>query len=302
LSGWVVGVNDQESNRLVSGLACAEVLRELSNYIDDAVAPGLRRNMEAHFRTCESCSATLESTRTVVHALGDERLIDVPKGYSERLHEKLRAQLDVLAVTPPISGAGIPLGITGGNVELGSHLIHFWESDEEFERGVRFLEPGLAGRDHCVVFGHDEVTSKVFRQLDARGFDSGSLLRDRRITLLRRENAAANTLSDIEDIFAAAVRAGAPAIRYLGNLDYGKVPLPGSGIDDVLELEARVTALARRYPAVVVCMYDVNTLPGKLILKGGFQTHPWAVCGDHLQPNPYYVPEAEFLTQLQQAH
>ena len=282
-------------------MTCGDVLRELSNYIDRVVGPDLRRKMEKHFQSCASCSATLESTLSVVHALGDDRLIDVPKGYSERLHEKLNAQLNISATTTPTCSAGIPLGITGGNVELGSHLIHFWESDEEFERGVRFLEPGLAGRDHCVVFGHDEVTSRVFRQLDNSGFDGAALLRERRITLLRRENAAANTLSDIEDIFAAAVRAGAPVIRYLGNLDYGKVPLPGSGIDDVLELEARVTALARRFPAVVVCMYDVNTLPGKLIFKGGFQTHPWAVCGDHLRPNPYYVPEAEFLTQLQQA-
>ena len=53
-------------------------------------------------------------------------------------------------------------------------------------------------------------------------------------------------------------------------------------MDDVLELEAKVTTLARRYPAAVVSMYDVNTLPGRLILAGGFQTHPPAVCGQHL--------------------
>jgi len=42
----------------------------------------------------------------------------------------------------------------------------------------------------------------------------------------------------------------------------------------VLELEAKVTALTRKFPAIVVCVYDVNTLPGQLILTGGFQTHP----------------------------
>ena len=29
----------------------------------------------------------------------------------------------------------IPLGITDDEVPLGSHLIHFWQTDEEFERG-----------------------------------------------------------------------------------------------------------------------------------------------------------------------
>ncbi len=283
-------------------MSCGEVLRELSNYIDGAVSLELQRRMEAHLQACTACSATLEGTRSVVHALDDDRLIDVPPGYRTRLYQKVNAQLgSSSALSQSPYPARIPLGITGGEVELGSHLIHFWENEDEFGRGVRFLAPGLACDDHCVLFGHDEVTARVLRGLEGMGFDTTALLRDRRITLLRREAAAPTTLSDIEDIFEAAVRAGAPSIRYLGNLDFGKVPLPGSGIDDVLELEARVTALARRFPAVVVCMYDVNTLPGRLILKGGFQTHPWAVCGNHLQPNPYYVPEAEFLQQLHSA-
>jgi hypothetical protein len=37
----------------------------------------------------------------------------------------------------------IPLGITDDEVSLGSHLIHFWKTPEEFERGVRFLQLGI---------------------------------------------------------------------------------------------------------------------------------------------------------------
>ncbi|HZD47282.1 MAG TPA: hypothetical protein VE178_00935 [Silvibacterium sp.] len=116
-------------------------------------------------------------------------------------------------------------------------MIYFWESDSEFARGVRFLEPGLTGNDHCLVFGHDEATDRVFRHLESKGFDTACLLRNRRITLLRRQTSASITLSDIEDIFKAEVRAGAPAIRHLGNLGFGTAPLPGSGVDDVLELK-----------------------------------------------------------------
>src|SRR5271165_2297098 len=189
-------------------------------------------------------------------------------------------------------------GITADGLDLGFHLVYFWQSDEEFAQGVRFLEPGLLGEDHCVVFGHDEATERAFRLLQAKGFDTESLTKQRRITLLRRESPAGTTLSDIEDVFNAAARAGAPAIRYLGNLGFGEAPLPGKGIADVLELEARVTSLAKRFPAVVVCMYDVNTLPCCLILQGGFQTHPVAVCGDHLIHNPYYIPEEDFLREI----
>jgi hypothetical protein len=282
---------------------CEEVLRELSNYIDQAVSPELLLEMESHLRACGSCAVTLKTTRSIVRALNDDQLMSVPPGYSARLYKKLQAHIGSSAFAFPLqSECQIPLGITADPITLGSHLIYFWESDLEFARGVRFLEPGLAGYDHCLVFGHDEANDKVLRQLESKGLDIAALLRDRRITLLRRETSASTTLSDIEDIFKAAVRAGAPAIRYLGNLGFGEAALPGSGIDDVLELEARVTALAGRFPAVVVCMYDVNTLPGRLILRGGFQTHPLAVCGDHLRHNPHYIPEAEFLRQFHSSH
>ena len=86
-------------------MQCDAVLRELSNYIDGAVSPDLHRKMEDHFQGCESCTTMLESTRSVVQALNDDRLIDVPPGYSERLYDKLNAQLEGVrrVVQPPTS-------------------------------------------------------------------------------------------------------------------------------------------------------------------------------------------------------
>jgi MEDS: MEthanogen/methylotroph, DcmR Sensory domain/Putative zinc-finger len=286
---------------MASEIKCEEVLWELSSYLDGDLPTDLRARIAHHLKGCDSCAHVFNETRVVVEALGNEQLMDVPNGYSQRLYGKLRAQLDSGHRTIVPEPNEIPLGITDDQVELGSHLIYFWQSDDEFDCGVRFLEPGLRGQDHCVVFGHEEATGTVFRTLASKGFDIPALMEQRRITLLRRESPAPSTLSDIADVFQAAVRVGAPAIRYLGNLGFGQAPLPGSGIDDVLELEAKVTALAKRFPAVVVCMYDVNTLPGRLILKGGFQTHPLALCGDHLTHNPYYVPERDFLNSLRPA-
>jgi hypothetical protein len=283
---------------MVPEIKCEEVLWVLSSYLDGDLPSDRRVQIALHLKTCERCLQLFEETRSVVQVLGDDQLMDVPTGFSRRLYGRLRAQLAGGKHGNVAECSEIPLGMTDEKVELGSHLIYFWQSEQEFERGVSFLDPGLRGQDHCVVFGHQEATDKVFRILTARSFDVAALTSQRRITLLRRESAAAHTLSDIADIFQAAVHAGAPAIRYLGNLGFGEAPLPGEGMDDVLELEAKVTALAAQFPAVVVCMYDVNTLPGKLILKGGFQTHPLAICGDHLSRNPYYVPEEIFLRDL----
>jgi hypothetical protein len=188
----------------------------------------------------------------------------------------------------------IALGITNDQVVLGSHLIHFWQNEEEFEYGVRFLEPGIATESqYCVLFGHDEANQRVLEILRKRFGDLDRVLREGRLVILRRKVSASETLANIETAFATAVSKGATAIRYLGNLGMGQAPLPGKGADEVVELENGATLLGRRYPCVIVCMYDVNTVSGRLVLNAGFGTHPLAVCRHALRQNPYFSPEKD---------
>jgi DcmR-like sensory protein len=186
----------------------------------------------------------------------------------------------------------IALGITEDEVALGSHLIHFWQSDEEFERGVRFLEIGMHDESqHFVLFGHEEGNQRALEILRRNGHDVDQMLRTRRLTILCRDCSAAETLKAIESAFSAAVDNGAEVIRYLGNLGRSEAPLPGRGADEIVELETGATQLALRYPCVIVCMYDVNTVSGALLLNAGFGAHPHAVCGRTLRDNPYCAAE-----------
>ena len=188
-----------------------------------------------------------------------------------------------------LSHRGIPLGITDDEVPLGSHLIHFWRTADEFQRGVRFLEPGIDDHSqHCVLFGHDETNERVLQTLRTMGRDPDRAIGDGRLVILRREVSASKTLARIEGAFSNAVRKGATAIRYLGNPGMGQAPLPGKGVDEVVELETGATGLAHRYPCVIVCVYDVNTVSGRLVLDGGFGTHSLAVCQGALRENSYY--------------
>jgi hypothetical protein len=187
-----------------------------------------------------------------------------------------------------MSESTIALGITEDEVPLGSHLIHFWKTDEEFESGVRFLRFGIDNESECcVLFGHDEANKRVLESLRKSTRDLDSVLGDRRLVVLRRESSAAATVANIEALFENAIRGGATVIRYLGILGMGSDPLPGRGASEVIELETSVTALAHRYPCVMVCMYDVNTVSGHLLLASGFATHPLAVWNDQLNQNPY---------------
>ena len=191
-----------------------------------------------------------------------------------------------------VSTDKIPLGITEDDVVLGSHLIHFWNTEEEFERGIRFLEVGISDESqYSVLFGHDEANHRVLEILRRNGHEVERMLQEGRLVILRRESSAAETLGNIEAAFSAAMKKGATAIRYLGNLGAGKAPLPGRGAGEVIDLENGVSLLAVRYPSVIVCMYDVNTVSGSLLLNAGFGTHSLAVAHGALHQNSFYTAD-----------
>jgi Putative zinc-finger len=72
---------------------CEEVWREISNYLEGDVDPGLQAAMEEHIRGCQRCAAVLDGTRNVVQLYGDERMLDVPLGFGYRLQRRVEENI-----------------------------------------------------------------------------------------------------------------------------------------------------------------------------------------------------------------
>ena len=72
---------------------CEHVWREISNYLEGDIEPGLRAAVEEHVRGCKRCTAVLDGTRNVVQLYGDERMVEVPLGYSQRLQRRLEENM-----------------------------------------------------------------------------------------------------------------------------------------------------------------------------------------------------------------
>ena len=49
--------------------------------------------MEEHLRGCKHCTAVLDGTRNVIQLYGDERMFEVPLGFSHRLHRRLEENM-----------------------------------------------------------------------------------------------------------------------------------------------------------------------------------------------------------------
>jgi hypothetical protein len=106
-------------------ITCQAVWLEVSNYVDGDVTPDLRAAMEEHISGCERCTSVLEGTRNVIQLYGDERMIDVPLGYSNRLHRRLEGSMPGNRRTflgwMVAAAAAI---LTAGVVRLSSALSH----------------------------------------------------------------------------------------------------------------------------------------------------------------------------------
>jgi len=74
---------------------CDRVLQELSNYIDEDLDPVLHKAIADHLRGCHRCSVLVDSTRKMLRIVGDERVFEIPLGYSERLHSFLSQRLGI---------------------------------------------------------------------------------------------------------------------------------------------------------------------------------------------------------------
>jgi DcmR-like sensory protein/putative zinc finger protein len=281
-------------------MKCEEIWLEISNYVDGEASVSLRAQMDEHLSSCKQCASVMEGTRNVVRLMGDEKVFAPPQGFSQRIYSKVDEYLRAEEPGGNQSQRTIPFGITTDRVPLGSHLLYFWENDEDFARGVRFFNPGLGRGEHCIAFGHQEALDKVRSSLRTLGYDPEQLERDRQLTFLLRRFSSAGTLNDIQDVMEAAMRAGASAVRFLGNLGMGKAALP-AGENDVVDLEHKASELISRFPGVIVCMYDVRTLSGHMVMQGGLREHELIVCNEGVRHNPYFT-EGTPVSNVRQIH
>jgi hypothetical protein len=190
------------------------------------------------------------------------------------------------------------LGIKGMKGGVGDHIAYFWETEAEFNEAVAFLTIGLQNHEHIVVFGHDDANQKVLACLTEAGVDWKSLEQVGRISVLGPESSGELILAKIGTTFKKAIESGAPLIRLLGNIGWGRGGWPEE--EDILAFEAKVTGAASAFPCIVICMYDVNSLSSSIILHGAFGTHPVTIYQNLIRENPLCVNAEHYLARMQE--
>ena len=77
---------------MVVEIDCQHVWKELTNYIEGDLTPEMRDRITRHLKGCRHCTAIYDGTRNILRLLGDKASIELPKGFSERLFDRLTVQ------------------------------------------------------------------------------------------------------------------------------------------------------------------------------------------------------------------
>ena len=188
------------------------------------------------------------------------------------------------------SRPSVPLGLRGESVAPGDHLALFYDTDEEFAQALGFIETGLRGTDHGIVFGIPSDTERMLRVLGERGWDVGRLRREGRLSVLQPEATCDATVAKVARRFDEILANGARFIRFLGNAAVGCEGWPDE--EEFYKLEAAVSAASLELPCVAICMFDLRTQSAQTILKAAFEGHPMTIHRNCIRENPLYVPRS----------
>lgn len=184
----------------------------------------------------------------------------------------------------------VTLGIGDDSVFVGDHIAYFYETHQEFERAFGFVDVGLRGDDHCVIFGIEADTARSLDVVRGLRWNPEELMAAGRLSVLRPRATCEETVAHVSRHFEKVLGDGAKFIRFIGNAAVGREGWPSE--EEFYKLEATVSEATLSLPCVAICMFDLHAQPARTIMKAAFEGHPVTLHRNCVRENPYYVPRA----------
>ena len=72
---------------------CKGVVRELSDFLDGALAPDLLKELEQHIQKCKNCRLVVDTTRKTIEIYCNTEPLPLPEGVHQRLQQALASKL-----------------------------------------------------------------------------------------------------------------------------------------------------------------------------------------------------------------
>ena len=186
------------------------------------------------------------------------------------------------------------------------HVCAFFNGiDEEYRVLRSFIKDGLDQGDKAFHLVDPKLREDHLKRLTEaginvqQGMDTGQLeVRPWQDAPLRGGRFDQNAwLVSLEQVLQSGQAAGYAQTRFLAQMEWALVDLPGVG--DLIEFETRVNYVTPKYDDILICAYDLSKFGASLVMDA-LRTHPVVIIGGLLQENPFFVPPDQFLLEMRE--
>jgi excisionase family DNA binding protein len=178
---------------------------------------------------------------------------------------------------PPTARAGLdrPQVLIGSQaVRTPTHLATFYDSDAARLRLTGpFLADGLRSGQPCFLIARGEVLDSYLAWLRQQpGVDLDGAIASGLLVTANGPGATVEVaLAFWEEKLWAAIETHAPVVRGVGEMALVRDQFESE--QEMLEFEAAVTMVFKRFPAAAICQYDVRRFSGQAVFAA-LRAHP----------------------------
>jgi len=170
---------------------------------------------------------------------------------------------------PSRATTGPPRAISLENmlVGLGSHLGSFYTTDAgRLRLGLPFLRDGIQSGQACVLFAPPAAREQYVEGLQREAVDVAAAVRSGLLTMLSVSPLSPEQfIALLEGLFIDITRQRPGPFRLLGEPVAGLAAV--QSVQAFLSFEHQCGALAKRFPVVMLCAYDVREFDGQTIIE-----------------------------------
>ena len=146
-----------------SEMTCRQLVELVTEDSEGALSPPDRARFRAHLETCPHCLTYVEQMRQTAKALRSLQGGALPESMTDDLLRLFRAWKK-----DPRSVELFALGTTGHEVPSGSHMVHYYSTDQQRDDfALRYLTAGLQTGEECVILGDPVFADHAARLLQA---------------------------------------------------------------------------------------------------------------------------------------
>ena len=169
--------------------------------------------------------------------------------------------------SPAITGLPRAIALEGMSIGLGSHLGSFYSNDSgRLRLGLPFLRDGIQSDQPCVLFALPDVREHYVEALQNESVDVGAAQRTGLLITLPVEPLSPEEfIAWLERVFIDVTRHRSGPFRFLGDTPAGLSSV--GSVPAFLDMERQIGSLAKRFPVVMLCAYDVREFDGLTLLE-----------------------------------